>query len=688
MLRMLRILIIIRQSLACERVRAIVISNAFGNRKNKLMKLVSILLVSLLLFGKQASATIIVPHFFADSMVLQRDQKVPVWGWGEMGEVVKINFNHKEYSEKVGADKKWKVYLPATKVGGPYDLIIKGKENQIVLKEVLFGDVWVCGGQSNMEFYMREVKDKYASEIANSTNSNIRLFDVKHNFSFIPLDTCTSKINGSAWVTAYPGNVENFSAVAYFFAREINAKYHIPIGLLNCNWGGTPAEAWISEETLKDFPNYAETFKYISNPDNQKLEKEKVGDRLKEWVKGLADNDVFYKYNKQNWQSSEADTIVWKKITLPQLLDDVGVNNFTGVVWFKKEIQINKDLLNQKATLHLGNIDDIDSTFINGKLVGYTNYTAKERVYNIPASLLKEGANIISVRMVNIDKTSGFVKGKPLDLSFANGISIPLNNEWNYAPTQFVKPVDKGKYDKLNIMPSALYDGMLHSIIGYGIKGVIWYQGESNSDRAKEYRTLFPTLITNWQKDWNQGVFPFLFVQLANYMKPTNEPTESNWAALREAQRLTLSLPNTGMAIIHDLGEAYNIHPKNKKDVGLRLALLAKKIAYVESGIVSSGPLYDTSNTVGNKIIVQFKECGSGLVANDGRPLKYFAIAGADKKFVWANAVIKGNSVEVWSDKIEHPVAVRYAWSDNPVGANLYNKEGLPASSFRTDIDY
>ena len=688
MLRMSRILIIIRQSLACEKMKARVIPNAFGNRKNKLMKLVSILMVSMLLFGKQASATITIPHFFSDSMILQRDQKVPIWGWGEVGEVVKINFNYKEYSQKVGADGKWKIYLPATKAGGPYDLILKGKDNQIVLKEVLFGDVWICGGQSNMEFYMREVKDKYASEIATSTNSNIRLFDMKHVFSFIPLDTCTSKINASAWVTAYPGNVENFSAVAYFFAKEINAKYHIPIGLLNCNWGGTPAEAWISEETLKDFPNYAETFKYISNPDNQKLEKEKVGDRLKEWIKSLANNDIFYSYNKQNWQSSEADTIAWKQITLPQLMDDVGVNNFSGVVWFKKEIQINKDLLNQKTTLRLGNIDDIDSTFINGKLVGYTNYTAKERVYNVPASLLKEGTNVITVRLVNIDKTGGFVKGKPLDLSFANGTSIPLNNEWNYATTQFVKPVDKGKYDRLNIMPSALYDGMLHPIIGYGIKGVIWYQGESNSDRAKEYRRLFPALITNWRKDWNQGAFPFLFVQLANYMKPVSQPTESNWAELREAQRLTLSLPNTGMAIIHDLGEAYNIHPKDKKDVGLRMVLLAKKIAYGETTIVSSGPLYDTSYTVGNKFIVQFKECGSGLITNDGQPLKYFAIAGSDKKFTWAKAIIKGNNVEVWNDKIEHPVAVRYAWADNPIGANLYNKEGLPASSFRTDIDY
>jgi sialate O-acetylesterase len=370
---------------------------------------------------------------------------------------------------------------------------------------------------------------------------------------------------------------------------------------------------------------------------------------------------------------------------LPNYWQEQGLKNVAGgVVWFKKDIDVPASLTGIQATLRLGNLIMRDSTFVNGTFVGSETNKYVPRKYNVGASLLKAGRNTITVRVLNESGDGGFIKDKPYVLEIGE-TNIDLTGQWKYKLAVDTKPLRRDDVTRFQVQPTAMYHGMLSPLIGYGIKGVIWYQGETNVSRAKEYRTLFPSLINSWRKEWKQGDVPFLYVQLANINKPKSEPDESKLAELQDAQTLALSLPNTGMAVANDVGEWNDVHPLNKAEVGRRLALTARTVAYGEKKVVSSGPLYRSMKIDGNKIIISFSSIGGGLSAKDGGTLKYFAIAGADKKFVWAQATIAGDKVVVWSDSVSAPVAVRYAWADNPVGANLVNKEGLPASCFRTD---
>lgn len=479
-----------------------------------------ILLIFLSCFFLKVSADVRLPKLISDGMVLQRDIRTPVWGWASGGEKVSIRFQNHTFITTCNKDGKWRINLPAYRAGGPFDMIISGN-NKIIIKNILIGDVWICSGQSNMAFKMGAVKDKYPQDIAQAANPNIRQFEVIRNYSLKVLDSLQS--NG--WKSADEKTVLSFSAVAYFFAVELYAKYKVPVGLINTSVGGSAAEAWISPEALKEFSHYLEEHNRIS--------------------------DIAAERGKQE--------------------------SFTAIA--KSE---------------------------------------------------------------------------------------------NIKPEHF---------------PSNLYNAMLAPLIPYAVKGVIWYQGERNAQEGKsyEYRTLFPALIKDWRSQWGQKKLPFLYVQLPNFKEPVSEPGESAWAELREAQLMALSLPNTGMAVINDIGEANNIHPKNKKDVGLRLALTARKIAYRDRKVVYSGPVFESMRLSGNKITLRFKNTGKGMVVKGGGDLKQFSIAGEDKKFVQAEAKIQGNRVIVWHDNIQSPVAVRYAWADNPEGSNLYNMEGLPASSFRTD---
>jgi sialate O-acetylesterase len=339
-------------------------------------------------------------------------------------------------------------------------------------------------------------------------------------------------------------------------------------------------------------------------------------------------------------------------------------------------------MVGKPAQLNLGRIVDADSVFVNGIFVGTTSYQYPPRRYTIPPTLLKEGRNIIIIRVINERGRGGFVEDKPYELAVGNQ-KTDLKGDWQYQLGAKMEPLRGETF--IRWKPMGLYNAMLSPLLNYQIKGVIWYQGEANANRPIEYRQLFPALIKDWRKNWNQGDFPFLFVQLPNFMEPKAEPSESNWALLREAQLKTLSVPNTAMAVTIDIGEWNDIHPLNKKDVGKRLALAATKVAYGEKNIVYSGPIYKSMTIDGNKIILTFTNIGSSLMARGDGELKCFAICGIDSQFVWAQAKIEGDKIVVWSDKIANPVAVRYAWADNPESANLYNKDGLPASPFRTD---
>ena len=375
----------------------------------------------------------------------------------------------------------------------------------------------------------------------------------------------------------------------------------------------------------------------------------------------------------------------WRTINVPGYWEDQGIKDLNGVVWYRREIDVPASMTNVPAKVFLGRIVDADVLYINGKKVGNTTYQYPQRRYQIPADVLKAGKNIFVVRVINNSGKGGFVPDKPYCL-FAGNDTIDLKGYWQYKVGEvFVPGRGGGNSFSCKNQPSALYNAMVAPVINYTIKGFLWYQGEANSRRAEEYAKLQPAMIADWRNKWKEGDIPFLYVQLPGFMEVNYLPSESQWAELRESQLKSLSVPNTGMAVAIDLGEWNDIHPDNKKDVGESLALAAEKIAYGEKDIVYSGPIYQSSTIKGNKIIISFTNTGSGLITNDGEELSQFAIAGADKKFVWAKAKIEGDKMIVWNDDVANPMYVRYAWADNPDNPNLYNKEGLPASPFRTD---
>jgi len=627
-----------------------------------------LILVGLLTLPLLLSATIKLPKILADHMVVQRQRPLNIWGWADPGETVKVKFNGHQAQVKTSRDGKWKVTLPAMEHGGPYEMIISGKGNSITLKNVLIGDVWVGSGQSNMEWIMENTIDAEKAMTA-SANAKIRLFTVPKDMSFKP----KPDLKGGTWLECTPQNVRTFSAVAYYFGKKLNEELDVPIGLINSSWGGTRVEPWISWDLMQN----EEPFKNMNIADLERV----AADNEKNQVKYLAaikeDRGI-----SEKWFSPEVSTSGWKQMDLPREWGSTEIGNADGIAWFRKEIDLPAGEYGE-ATLSLGPIDDEDVTFVNGTKVGSMTQYNKERIYTLEKGLLKPGKNVIVVKVVDNQGGGGLTgQAEQLYLDYGTG-KMPLNGSWFWKSSALT--TDFGIKDVgPNSFASHLYNAMIAPFIAYPIRGVIWYQGESNAGNAYRYQQLFPMLIQDWRKKWGYE-FPFFWAQLANFMQPTQEPRESSWAELREAQRLTLNVPKTGQAVILDIGEADDIHPRNKRDVGLRLALNALAVEYGKN-IVHSGPSYKSMQIDGNKIVLSFGNVGDGLEArNKYGYLSGFQIAGEDKKFHWAKAHIDGDRVIVYSDSVANPVAVRYAWSDNPDDANLYNKNGLPASSFKTD---
>jgi sialate O-acetylesterase len=548
----------------------------------------------------------------------------------------------------------------------------------VTIHDILVGDVWVCSGQSNMELPMKRVAPIYEAEIANSANPFIREFHVPQVYDFRqPL----KDVRSGSWKSANPENVLDFSAVGYFFGKEIYDMYKVPVGLINASLGGSPAEAWMSEDALKEFPTYykeAQRFKddaLIKNIESE--DNRRIGD----WYHRLTEKDEGFKNPRKPWTDPALNTDKWSTMTIPGYWANTRLGVVNGVVWFRREFDVPASAAAKQAELILGRIVDADSVYVNGMFVGTTSYQYPPRRYDVPPNVLKEGRNTIVVRVISNAGLGGFVPDKQYEIIVDNE-SIDLKGLWRYCPGARMEPLASQTF--IRWKPLGLYNGMIAPLLNSRIKGVVWYQGESNADRPGDYRELFSTLIRDWRKNWGQGDFPFLFVQLPNFMEARSEPSQSNWALLREAQLKTLALSNTAMAVTIDIGEWNDVHPLDKKDVGKRLALAARRLAYGDARVVSSGPIYHSMKIVGNRIIVLFDDVGTGLVARGGK-LGSCAIAGNDRKFVWASAKIENDQVVVWSDQISNPVAVRYAWADNPEGADLYNREGLPASPFRTD---
>jgi sialate O-acetylesterase len=631
-------------------------------------------IVSLIVVSSFAQVKL--PRLIRDSMVLQRDAKINVWGWASKGEKVNVKFNDKTYKTTTANDGKWILQLAPTKAGGPYIMEITGK-NKITLHDILVGDVWLCSGQSNMVHQMKLHSVRYADEITNANYPQIRHFWIQ---TMTDLQTPHDDLPTGYWKSANPQDVLDFSAVAYFFAKDLYEKYHVPIGLINASVGGTPIEAWTSEEGLKAFPSISNTIEknkdtaYVNSITKRNLNINASVPKQED--KGLTASTP--------WYDPAYIPKEWRTINIPGYWEDQGLKDLDGVVWYRREIDVPASMIGKPAKVFLGRIVDADFLYINGKLVGNTTYQYPQRRYAVPPDILKPGKNLFVVRVINNVGKGGFVPDKPYCL-IAGGDTVDLKGYWQYKVGEvFIPQTTASVGFAAQNQPTALYNAMVAPVINYTIKGMLWYQGEANSTRAAEYAKLQPAVIADWRSKWNEGNIPFLYVQLPGFMDYNYLPSESQWAELREAQLRSLSVPNTAMAVAIDLGEWNDIHPDRKKDVGDRLALAAEKIAYGEN-IVYSGPIYQSSTIDGNKIIISFSNTGNGLITNDDEELSEFAIAGDDKKFVWALAKIEGDKVIAWSDEIASPKYVRYAWADDPVNPNLYNKEGLPASPFRTD---
>jgi len=622
---------------------------------------------------------------FGDNMVLQQGQKIPVWGIANSEATVTVKFANQNVSAKAGKDGKWKVILQPLNLGAPDSLIIECSGIKKVFKNVLVGEVWICSGQSNMEMNVActwaKVKNS-EEEVANANFPGIRLFTVERNMSVVPIDTIVS----SGWKVCSPETVGGFSAAGYFFGKEIHKSKNVPVGLIQSAWGGTVAEAWTSGETLKLMEDFAGVVRKIEKMPANKDSLLKAYDLdYHSWLEETGKLDVGIKGKDTIFASPSLTENEWMEIQVPGYWEGTKMGAIDGVVWYRKKVTVPSDQIGKNFTISVLPPDDADETWVNGVKVGESAQWNVVRQYKVPANVIKAGENVVVVRLSDPQGNGGFM-GNANDFSLYNdnGWNANLSGTWicklGYnkinVKTKLLKPEDPNR-------PTVLYNAMINPIVGFAIKGAIWYQGESNSGMAYQYRELFPKMITDWRKKWNQGDFPFIFVQLANYNPRNAEPVEDAWAELREAQLMTLKLPNTGMAVTIDIGDGGNIHPANKQDVGKRLALAARKVAYKED-IPYCGPIYKSLKINGNAITLDFNCVFNGLSTSDSKKVTGFAIAGDDKKFYWADAKILGDKIRLSSPKVPKPKAVRYAWSGNPE-CNLINSAGLPASPFRTD---
>ena len=608
-------------------------------------------------------AKVTLPHFFSSNMVLQRNMPVHIWGWADRSETVTIRFNGFTQKTKAGKTGRWSIHLPEMQHGGPFEMTIEGGDNTIVFDDVLIGDVWLCSGQSNME--VRLAEDYSAKEeIQASENENIRLLRIPPNVQTQEKED----IPPASWMLCNPATSKDFSAVAYFFGENLEQELDIPIGLILSAWGGTIIETWTSWEASMNNETYA---KYEGLTVEEAFGH--TGEEINHIIRSLMSPNDVGMLNK--WYLPNTDNTGWKTMYAPKAWDGE-LENDAGIVWFRKAFSLPSELDGQSGRLHLG-IGSLDRPFFNGEFVGIP-----PEINNIDNCdfevTVRGGTNHIVVRFQNMGGPGGFWRNGPDDFYLeVAGKKFALAGEWEYKPAvlQSQTGLEVWGVGIPNNFASLLYNGMIHPLTRYGIKGAIWYQGEGNAGEAFKYRSLFPNLILDWRKQWGYD-FPFFWVQLASFHPEVTEPGESAWAELREAQNMTLKLPHTGQAVITDIGDVNDIHPRNKKDVGYRLALNALKVAYGKN-ILGSGPVYEKMTINGNKVIIHFSNTGTGLSTREKNKYGYvygFSIAGEDKKFVWARALIDGDKVVVFSEKVPHPGG-RTVWLGHELRGNQYRKQ-------------
>jgi sialate O-acetylesterase len=615
---------------------------------------------------------------FGSHMVLQREKPNTFWGWAQPGSEITVSIADQRAKTTTAPDGKWIVHLTPPPVGGPYTLTVDGPSH-LELTDIMVGDVWICSGQSNMEFGISNEKDG-ATEIAHSNDPNLRLYFAPRQVALSPAET-----NAGQWLTCSPETVikngwGGFSAVGYHFGHALRRELNVPIGLIEINWGGTPAEAWTSPEALAPLTDFAPSLQIVDSL--RKAGSPPISNYLDLW---LARNDLGSN-PKAPWQNPDLDDTDWTAAKLSNGFGDVGMSTQPGIVWFRKSFDLPNPLPAGDATLSLGPIQQIDQTWVNGQPIGNSGWGAWPRKYGLYAGLLKSGKNQIAVRVIGKDEKRGF-EG-PADIMFVqlnNGTRIPLTEGWKAKASAKITKENPGpsSYDQYPNLPVVLFNGMIAPQLPMAIRGAIWYQGEANADRAFQYRTLLPTMIADWRHQFAQGDFPFYIVSLAAFEAHKDTPGDDAWAELREAQALTAhTIPNSGLALAIDVGDANDIHPKDKKTVGERLALVALANEY-KKDVIYSGPTYKEMKREGSSLRLTFDHTEGGLKSRD-KTLAEFSLAGPDHQWHRATATIDQNTILLNSPTVPNPIAARYAWQANPI-ATLVNGANLPAIPFRTD---
>jgi len=612
-----------------------------------------------------------VSPIFGDNMVLQRGKKNTIWGWSEPGDKIRVEIAGKTASGVAGPERRWQVKIKPPHAGGPYTIKISGHQT-VELHNLLVGDVWLCGGQSNMQVPLRFARNG-EEEVKAANYPEIRFFSVAPRSAYHHTDV----VEGS-WKVVSPETADSVSAVAYYFARKVQQEIHVPIGLVVDALGGTPAEAWSSAAALRPLKDFdvplaeLERLAAAGAPE--------YGNYVMHWY------DQYDVGLKGNWAAPDFDDSTWKSVDIPGGFSDLGAPETPAVAWFRKEIVVPDPLPAGRALLFLGSIERMDTAYINGTQVGASAWVENPRVYFIPDGVLKPGKNVVAIRVLKTKPQGGFL-GKPeeLHLELGDKTSIPLAGTWKGQLSVDARPPHSlpMAYENWPVMPSVLYEGMLAPVAPLSITGALWYQGEQNSERGFQYRRILPVMIADWRKLFGQGDFPFYIVSLPAFQHRSATPTDDTWAETRESQALTAAtVRNSCLAVTIDTGDPDNIHSKDKQPVGERLAFCAlakhygKKVAY-------SGPTLASVERLPNSIRLHFAKTDGGLVVK-GAKLEEFEIAGEDRKWYWADARVEGDTVVVSSPSVPNPKEVRYAWQSNPA-ATLFNGAGLPAGPFRTD---
>ena len=613
----------------------------------------------------------LVSPIFRDNMVLQRGKKNTIWGWSEPGDKIRVEIAGKSATGVAGPDRRWQVKIQPPRAGGPYTVTIIGRQT-MELHNVLVGDVWLCGGQSNMQVPLRFARNG-EEEVKAANYPEIRFFSVAPHAAYHHTDL----VEGT-WKVVSPETADRVSAVAYYFARKVQQEIHVPIGLVVDCLGGTPAEAWTSATALQPLKDFD-----VPLAEVQKLAAAgapEYGNYVMHWY------DEYDIGLKGNWAAPTLDDSAWKSVDVPGGFSELGVPETPAVAWFRREIVLPDPLPAGRALLFLGSIERMDTAYINGTQVGASAWVENPRVYPVSDGLLKPGRNVVAIRVLKTKPAGGFL-GKPEELRLMLGdkTSIALAGEWKGQLSVDARPPHALPigYENWPVMPSVLYEGMLAPIAPLAITGALWYQGEQNSDRGYQYRKILPVTIADWRRLFGQGDFPFYIVSLPAFSHRSPMPIDDPWAETRESQALTAaSVPNSCLAVTIDTGDPDNLHPKDKLPVGERLALCALANHYGEH-LAYSGPTLLSVDRVPGSIRLHFAHADGGLIVK-GEKLEEFSIAGDDRKWYWADAHIEGNTIVLSSSSVPNPKEVRYAWQSNPA-ATLFNAAGLPAAPFRTD---